>query len=77
MKITNNNLRAAQRRRRLYKFGARIVNPKYFKHIDIKSLFPGINGTNSTDLNVSTKRTQEKSENAANDRRSDPTPPMP
>ena len=63
------------------KFGARIVNAKYFKHIDMKSLFPSIergsNGTKSADLNVSTKRTHKKTENAANERRSDSTAPTP
>ena len=57
------------------KYGARIVNAKYFKHIDIDSLLPGLergsNGTKSTDLNVSTNRTHKKTENAANDKESD------
>ena len=49
------------------KYGARIVNAKYFKHIDINSLFPS----------VSTKRTHKKTENAANDKESDSTAPTP
>ena len=76
MKITNNNLRAAKRLRH-NKFGARIVNPKYFKHIDSRNLFPGVNGINSTDLNDSAKRTHEKSQKRVNDKESDPTPAAP
>ena len=49
------------------KYGARIVNAKYFKHIDINSLFSS----------VSTNRTHEKSENAANDKESDSISPSP
>ena len=61
MKITNNNIRAAKRS--LYR------------------QYRGSNGVSSSDFDhierVSTNRTHEKSENAAYDRRSDPTSASP
>ena len=70
MKMSKNNLKYSS-----------IANAKYFKHIDMKSLFPSIergsNGTKSKDLNVSTNRTHKKTENAANDKENDSIGPTP